>query len=275
MSLEQDDPEVLVVEVADEPEGEGTEIVQQEPDPVDSEIEKIALSFGWTPPKDFKGDPSKAMSARDFLAETPKVLKSAKDDVAKANARISSVAGLVAKLEANQRKTNDQQLDQALVDAVEAGDADTAKKIAEQIRQSRDAETTPAVEAFKERNAWFGADDEATAYATLMDNKFANEAGGKIVNPAAHFGRIEAAVKRRFPELFDEPEAKPQAEVKEPKNPQRAPLVAGGGRVARPSNGELTVATMSKQHREAARAFQVSDEAYVKSFNHLNKAEAK
>jgi hypothetical protein len=247
---------------------ETTEAVNDEPEWT-PEIEEIALSFGWKPREQF--DPAKGewKDPKTFIANTRKVVFDSRDKIRNYEGKLNRIVAQVAKLQGNQRSQADADAQAALAAAVEAGDVEGAQNVLKQVRASQAPDENPALTAFKERNEWFGTDDEATAYAAALDRQYAKDG---IADPDAHMRKVEAGVKKRFPELFGG-DTKTAADPKA----RSAPLVArGGGPAERSRNGgELTVATMTPEMRRAAEAVGVKPESYVKSFNEMAKADTR
>lgn len=264
-----DDPNTLTIVVADGAGGNDSQPGNaDEGEPQSSpEAVKVATLMGWKPKDQWKGDTSKWRPAEDFLAEVPEILSRTRQQSGKMKSQLDQVAGLVAKLTQNQRQQVDAQLDAALDAAVEAGDVDAAKKIRAQIRENANPPAeNPAVASFKERNAsWFEVDDDATAYAAALDARLSK---GGVANPDAHMRRVEEGVKKAFPQLFEDGEAPKKDEPR-----SRAPLVAGGGKVApgRRAPGEATVADLTPSQRRAAEDMGVSFPDYVKALNKIAK----
>lgn len=258
----EDDPDTLVLIEDDEDEGTAPEKDEDSP-----EEKRIAADMGWK--EGFTG-PNKR-SAKQFIADTREVIRNTNSKNARLESQIARIVGEVAKLSANQRQATDAQHERALADAVESGDLEGAKRILAAAKSAHADDPSPVVSEFKARNAWYGVNSKATDYANSRDLAYTSEAGGKIVNPTAHMKRVEDDVRELFPALFDEPEEKKP----EPKPARGAPLVAAGGRVARPSNGELTVAGMTTAMKQAAKEFGVSEESYIRSYNATTKKDAK
>lgn len=234
-------------------------------DPSSSEAKAVARLMGWKDSTEWKGDKTKFVTAQQFLADVPEVLKHTRQANAKLKSQQDRIIGEVAKLTANQRRQMDAQHELALEAAVEANDMTAVKRITAEIKAAAapTAESAP-VAAFKTRNSeWFDVDPEATAYAAALDAQYARLSNG-ISDPEAHMQRIEDGVKKKFPELFGEKEVKAKDEPR-----PRAPLVAGGGRIARTSTGAITVADLTPQQRAAAKELGVPPEKYAASVNDM------
>lgn len=263
----QDDPNALTIIVEDGA-AEGDPPADDGEPQSSPEAVKVATLMGWKPKDQWKGDTSKWRPAEAFLAEVPEILSRTRQQSGKMKSQLDQVAGLVAQLTKNQRQQVDAALDAALDLAVENGDVEAAKKIRAQIRETANPPAeNPAVASFKERNAtWFEVDDDATAYAAALDARLSQ--GKPITNPDAHMRRVEEGVKKAFPQLFEGAETSKKDEPR-----TRAPLVAGGGKVApgRRAPGEATVADLTPSQRRAAEDMGVTFPDYVKALNKIAK----
>lgn len=253
---------------------EGGEGAAQEQGDTEEEA-RIASLMGWKSPKDWKGDPPPGglKSAKDFLAEVPKVNKAMREANELLRGKMDRIVGQVARLTAAEKNRMSAGQEEALEAAMEAGDIDRAKKILAAARAGGgDAEPdeAPALTAFKDRNAWYGVDDEATAYTAALDAQFARSAGG-VKDPDAHMRKVEAGVKKRFPELFGD-KAKEEDEEEDDQPRRRAPLVARGGRADRSrAPSVVTAADLTPAQRRAAATMKVSEKDYAAALNLTNK----
>lgn len=110
----------------------------------------------------------------------------------------------------------------------------------------------PKAQKWREKNAWFGADEEMTAFAFGLHKKLV----GQGVDPTSddYYERIDARMRQVFPEQFDSesaPEVAPKAKTK--------PVVAPATRSTAPKKIVLT-----KSQVNVAKRLGVSLEAYAK-----------
>lgn len=189
-------------------------------DSPDAVFSAVASEMGWSPKEKWKGDPDKWVDAPTFIKNTPKALKSAKQQVER-NMRVA--AERLAEVQANALATAKAQLREAAA----SGDADAIEEATENLTRASQ-KPDPAVNTFIARNPWMETDDAARNVAIAVSNKMA-QSGASVSD------QLEAAekeVRKRFPELFeDEPEAKPQGKA--------PPAVEGGQRTASPSARKL------------------------------------
>jgi hypothetical protein len=240
-AAEQDEPIIAA-------EGEGADAnpeaaAEQEAAP--PTLEEIASKFGWK-----EGG---KLSAVEFLNETPKIMD-------RQRKKLDGVNKAMKVLEGRLHIDKQDSVRAKIAKAIEDGDSEAAEAIA------REAVSPPGqreLADFRERNAdWYDIDPEATAYVLTLDQQYARTFG--TADPSAHFERIEKAVKKRFPELFEE-EA-PEAKKDEPPA-RRQPFVGGASRVAATKPAKFTEGTLTPEERKAADQFGVSYKAFAEAKN--------
>ena len=72
----------------------------------------------------------------------------------------------------------------------------------------------PKAQAWHAKNTWFGQDDEMTSLALGVHEKL--RASGVPVGSEEYYNRIDATMRKRFPEQFDEPEEEKTVEEEKP-----------------------------------------------------------
>lgn len=183
------------------------------PDP----IEALAVKFGWKPKTDdFQGEHLDPLA---FIETQPDRLRAAKEKAAKASdtaqRATKTAASAITKAKAEIRR----QVEAEIRTATEAGDADAVLKATERLVEAS-AAPSGEVEDFKSRNSWFDKDDEATAFAVTLTNRLATQG----LSVKDQLEEAEKAVKKRFPELFEE----------EPDKPARKPPLVTPGQTNAP-----------------------------------------
>ena len=95
--------------------------------------------------------------------------------------------------------------------------------------QTRQQEATPQVnqapqsdpkaEAWRERNTWFGADEEMTALALGLHDKLVRSG----IDPRSddYYRQIDKTMRKRFPEAFEDAEMDEEPQTKQEKKPAR------------------------------------------------------
>lgn len=135
-------------------------------------------------------------------------------------------------------------------------------------------------ERWMQRNTWFGTDPEMTASALGLHQKLTKELGADLVGSDEYYKRVDATMRRRFPEYFDDAQSDeddtPSKKVSEPayedEPPRRATkpatVVAPASRSTPPNRIRL------KQSEAAiARRLGVPLEEYAKQVAQLKRGE--
>jgi hypothetical protein len=75
-------------------------------------------------------------------------------------------------------------------------------------------------ESWMQKNTWFGTDPEMTASALGLHQKLAKEHGANFVGSDEYYKRVDATMRRRFPEYYDDTQSyeddTPSKKVSEP-----------------------------------------------------------
>lgn len=177
-------------------------------------IDAIAQEMGHASREKWKGDPDKYVDSATYLKNTPKVLKSMREQLERSTraagqaierAQRQAIADAEAKIEA----------------AAAAGDAEGAKAATKELQEAARA-PDPQVQDFAVRNPWYMTNQTATSVAIAEAQRIADSGG----NTAAQCVAAEKEVRKRFPELFGDDEAEEEKPSRSPPN------VAGGQRAA-------------------------------------------
>ena len=78
------------------------------------------------------------------------------------------------------------------------------KEVQIQQRSTSQPNVTPKDQSWMQKNTWFGTDSEMTASALGLHQKLAKEHGAGYVGSDEYYKRVDATMRRRFPEYFDE-----------------------------------------------------------------------
>lgn len=80
-------------------------------------------------------------------------------------------------------------------------------------QQPQQVQPDPKLNAWQERNTWFGSDEEMTAAALGLHEKL--KRNGTIVGSDEYYATLDRTMRKRFPENFEEDEGdKPKAETR-------------------------------------------------------------
>jgi hypothetical protein len=106
-----------------------------------------------------------------------------------------------------------------------------------QVPQAPQSVADPKAEAWKEKNAWFGTDEEMTALALGLHEKLVRSG----VDPRSddYYDRVNATMRKRFPDYFEEEPTQTRQEEK-PARTKPANVVAPVTRSSAPRQIRLT-----------------------------------
>lgn len=133
-------------------------------------------------------------------------------------------------------------------------------------QQANVPQPDPRAQQWAEKNPWFGTDAEMTAYAYGAHEKMVRQEGYDPTSDE-YYAEIEARIRRRFPEAFDEGEEVTETittppEVDEVNQPRKAQnVVAPGGR----NNGSAPhKVVLTPSMRQTAKSLGLTEEQYAK-----------
>lgn len=216
MAGEADEPEVIdrpADDAASEQGQQGAEAAENASS--DDPVTAAAVKAGWKPKDQWKGDTTNWSDAPDYLAGLGNQNKTLKGELER-QAKVAAQA-----IETNKRRAIEDARRQ-IAEAAESGDAKAAIEAAQNLERATSLGSTPKDE-FKTRNPWFETDTGATAFAVGIAQTIADQGGSAKEQLEA----AEAAVRKRFPELFEDSDAAPEV------RPSRgAPHVQSGTRTA-------------------------------------------
>ena len=111
----------------------------------------------------------------------------------------------------------------------------------------------PSAQAWQQENPWFGEDEEMTSLALGLHEKLKRE--GVQVSSQEYYRKIDATIRRRFPERFEE-----EAEQNERPAARRSSVVAPATRSTAPKRVRLNPSEMS-----LAKKLNLTPEQYAKA----------
>ena len=125
----------------------------------------------------------------------------------------------------------------------------------------------PKAAKWREKNTWFGADPEMTASALGLHEKLVRSG----VDPRSedYYQRVDATMRKRFPEYFEEEEpqtrqTEPETKDSETKSPRKSANVAPVTRSTAPRQIRLTTTQVA-----LAKKLGLTNEAYAKELMKL------
>ena len=147
-------------------------------------------------------------------------------------------------------------------------------------RSTSQPSVTPKDQSWMQKNTWFGTDPEMTASALGLHQKLAKEHGANFVGSDDYYKRVDATMRRRFPEYFedaqsyedDAPSKKASEPAYEEEPPRRATkpatVVAPASRSTPPNRIRLKASEAA-----IARRLGVPLEEYAKQVAQLKRGE--
>lgn len=210
----------------------------------DFDVEGVARLAGWSPKDQWRGDPADWKDADAFLIDTAAVNKTLRKDVKELRSTVEKTARVAEKIIQTERERALEEARAELRQAVRSGDEDAADEAAKKLERVNAAPERGASTAdeFASDHPWFGVHEGATGLAQVEAEKVFRKGG----DTKAQFAAAEAAVRRKFPELFED-DAPPQQD-------RRPPPVQGGQRTTRTAPRD-PVAALSPDARKAGEAF--------------------
>ena len=149
-----------------------------------------------------------------------------------------------------------------------------------QQRSTNQPSVTQKDQSWMQKNTWFGTDPEMTASALGLHQKLAKEHGAEFVGSDEYYKRVDATMRRRFPEYYDDtqsyeddaPSKKASEPVYEDEPPRRATkpanVVAPASRSTPPNRVKLKASEAA-----IARRLGVPIELYAKQVAQLRRGE--
>jgi hypothetical protein len=154
------------------------------------------------------------------------------------------------------------------------------KEVQIQQRSTNQSNVTQRDQSWMHKNTWFGTDPEMTASALGLHQKLAKEQGANFVGSDEYYRKVDATIRRRFPEYFDDTQSDeddaPSKKVSEPayeyETPRRATKPAN---VVAPATRSTPPNRIRLKASEAAiaRRLGVPLEEYAKQVAQLKRGE--
>jgi hypothetical protein len=168
-----------------------------------TDVEIVAQDIGWKPKHEYKGPEDKWRPADEYIRQSKNIESTLKDSIRDLKGTVDRMVHTSAKQTERALQAQAEEYERRLEQAVEDGDKEAAKEarkgLAATERQLEKVAGSPE-ETFAAENAWYGKDDDATAYAVSISQREAKK-GASVEQ------QLKAAaegVKKRFPELFED-----------------------------------------------------------------------
>ena len=139
------------------------------------------------------------------------------------------------------------------------------EKFVVQTTQPQKKVYDPKAENWRERNSWFGSEKEMTALAYGLHEKLVEENGPAYASTDEYYRRIDATMRKRFPEKFEE-EMEVEIDSKPSARPKPSNVVAPAPRSTSSKKLKLRPSQVN-----IARKLGLTPEQYAKEVLNLEK----
>lgn len=219
---------------------------QDSPPPQAPGLEDLAREVGWKPEAEWKGDKSKWTPADEFLRHKAQKAERVSDEIRGVREQLDRLSRTSAAIAERAIAEERAKLQRQFEEAVGRGDANAAYRLGQQLDATQVPSDDPVrtgYESFVQRNPWFNDDSDARAYAIGVAEL------NKDKPPEEQFRLAEAAVRRKFPELFGDQQQAPARR-------QAAPLVnAPTSRASQSAPRARGVADLPREARDIGKDF--------------------
>jgi hypothetical protein len=190
--------------------GDGFEQVDPALETHESEdIQALAREMGWKPQDEFKGPKEKWTPARPFILKEQEIRRGMRDQIKDLKDTVDRLATSATKQTERALQRQAKEIEARHKEAMESGDAagvDAAFRDMEALKEEARTVDKPVkagdVEGrFAADNPWYGTHPRATDLAVMVSKQQAKEG---VTDPAAQLEAVTAAVRAKFPELFED-----------------------------------------------------------------------
>jgi len=195
------------------------------PDNSSEDEVKFATLQGWTDQDNFKGDPERWKTAKQFIEDGNKHATILKERNQKLADQVSDLQSTMTQLVDDQSKQKDKAVKKAIselkvqkAEAINESDGEKVNQIDEEIDRLKE-ETKPQVQPNAEfdtwlaKNTWYNTDQELRGEANMYAKAYI-DAGSFKTMPEV-YKAVERKIKREFPERFENPNKKEPSTVTE------------------------------------------------------------
>jgi hypothetical protein len=188
--------------------------------------ERVARKLGWVPPEEWDRDLKDHVSASEFLERTPKELQKMREE---RKLLKKTTETMIEDVRRREREAAEREIREAM-------GRNDAEGVIQATRKAAQAGPDPMAVEWAQRNPWYFADEDAQAYANMVGAR--ESQSGR--SPAEQLERIEAAVRKRFPEHFSYDEIPETTRANPVRQQASAPVVQSGNRVSTPPVRQVT-----------------------------------
>jgi hypothetical protein len=260
-----------VVEAADAS-GDGQDVAAKPADTAKSKAEADARARGWKPKEEWDGDPDEWVSAKLFIKKGEEIedRQKLKKSIKALEAQNKELGAIVRASLNAQTQEKAQALLNKRDNAIEMGDKAQVRQIETELGQiGQVPQPTPAeiTDWVAKHSEWWGVDPMATQAAVAY---YGNLEAKDRADMAGNLEKTEKWLKKRFPDLFAEDQAKAaeaaQAHVQQTRKLSSVSVPSsGGGKPAGKSWGDLP-SDAKRVGEELVRKGVLKREEYVTSF---------
>lgn len=238
-------------------EGERAQVVdtaaeQQPEEQHEPTASELAAELGWKPKDQWQGDPEAWKPAADFIKAGRDIQQSTSRELRALREQMERVAGVTSQIVTDKVAERDAYWQTQFNQAVEEGDTETARKLAENRPSAAAKGADPTVASWVSKNEWFNKDPLARARAEEISNKLAH------LPVSEQLAQVERGIRKEFPEHFPAPAKTPPA------------TQTGQSRTAQPSSRVKGFADMPAASQQAALDFErlnkVPKEDFARSY---------
>lgn len=182
----------------------------------DDPIASLAMEMGWKPQDQFSGDPEAWKPAADFIKAGREIQHSYARDLKSMREQVERMGGVTTQLLNDKLAERDAHWQSRFNQAVEEGDTEGARRLAEQRpAPQQQANQLPAeTTAWIGKNEWFNKDPLAQARAIEICDRL------KHLPVAEQLAQAERGIRKEFPEHFPAPaKAAPSTQTGQARNP--------------------------------------------------------
>jgi len=249
--------------------------VEIEESEVDEETLSLAKSMGWVPEDQYRGNKDNWVDAQAFVDKGMNDLPILRERVRAQARQLEEVNQDIEQFKKHHEETAQREYQRAYKDlqererkTVEEGDTEAWENLqrekatlAQQHNQQQRPAENPILSKWKNDSDWYGKDAEMTQYAESISDYVADKAKREgrqnIFGTVQFLDEVEAEVKARFPNHFENP------------NRNEPPAVESGGRTRRQSGGK-SYADLPPEAKNACDRFVrrglTTREQYVKDY---------
>lgn len=193
-----------------------------------TDVEVQARNMGWRPKDEYGGDPSRWISAEEFVKKGENELPVLRENLRRMSQQFEETKGLLVDVLEHQRKQTQKAVDEAIAatraerkEAVKDGDIEKVEELDDKIdklkeEKSESSKKTTKADIPKEivewaaRETWFNTDKRLNKFAI---DEYEELLKDPDLTDAERLKRVSREVRKRFPEKFVKAKAEGGSDV--------------------------------------------------------------